>query len=445
MIKGKTLLFLIALILPNLCWAESKTVELNVVQVMQLAGDLVEQGKFDTAQDILTKVPNTGNPALETERWFLLGQIASRNGDLDTAIKIYRKILDAQPDLARVRFELAVCYMHNKQWYRADYHLRLAMAGADLPDNAKQMMYYYRYVIRQNKNWNIWFNFGAAPDNNINNNIGGEECVMTMFGLMCRQLPEPESAIGFNFTLGGNYEFKLSEHWRWKNEANIYSNTYNKHDYDDLYLSVATGPRYVWKNGDVWLSAVGARRYYGWDGYNWSGGTKLDVNYDFTRKLSGGIQLRTMQNWYDDYGEYMDGYTYGTSGYVSYTISPKMSVVLRGGLEYEDTRDDIYTNTRPSVGIGLNNELPWGFYLYLEPYFYWSNYKGARWVVKDNQFTQIKEHSFTQRYSASVSNNKLDIWGFVPTLTVSYTKRDSNIWQREFDKWSAEFTMRQRF
>lgn len=65
---------MIALILPGGSRAESKdtkTIELNVVQVMQLAGDFVEQGKLDAAQDILTKVPNTGNPALETERWCL--------------------------------------------------------------------------------------------------------------------------------------------------------------------------------------------------------------------------------------------------------------------------------------------------------------------------------------------------------------------------------------
>lgn len=55
------------------------------------------------------------------------------------------------------------------------------------------------------------------------------------------------------------------------------------------------------------------------------------------------------------------------------------------------------------------------------------------------------ERDFTHRYAVSVSNNKLDIWGFVPTITVSYTKRESNIWQREFDKTALEFTMQQRF
>ena len=160
---------------------------MTAVQAMQLAGAMVERGDIENAEQILTKTPPMNNAALEIERWFLLAQIATRRGDIDSAIEIYRTILDAQPDLARIRFELAVCYMHQKKWSRADYHLRLAMAGDDLPENVRGLMNYYRYIIRQNKNWNVWFNFSAAPDNNINNAVGGQECV---YGVFCRDLPD---------------------------------------------------------------------------------------------------------------------------------------------------------------------------------------------------------------------------------------------------------------
>ncbi len=437
------------MILPSFVWAESninnKTVQLDSVQVIQLAGGFMDAGKYDKAEQILTTVPKTGNPALEIERWFLLGQIAARRGDYDTAIKIFRKILDDQPDLARVRFELALCYMKTGHWYRADYHLRLAMAGDDLPDDVRKMMSYYRYIVRQNKNWNVWFNFGAAPDNNVNQATGGTECVNTIFGPMCRELLEPESAVGMNFILGGNYEFKFGEHWRWKTDANIYTNIYNKHKFDDLYLSTSTGPRYVWNNGDVWLAGVVARRWYGWDRYNWSIGGKLDTNYDFTRKLSGGLSLRILNNKYDEYGPWMNGQTYSANSRLSYSLDATKYIVLRGGIERETAKDDVYANWRPSVGIGFGVALPSGFDIYAEPSFYWTNYDGERWVVDNGNFTKKVAKDFNQRYSISISNHKFDIWGFVPTLTVSYTRRDSNIWQREYDKYTAEFTFQQRF
>lgn len=433
------------LILPAAVRAESREITMTTTQAIQLAGRLVDNGNLDQAQQILTNMPAMNNLPLEIERWFLLAQIAQRQGDIDTAIKIYRKILDDQPNLARIRFELAVCYMHQKKWRRADYHLRLAMAGKDLPDNAKQMMNYYRYIIRQNKNWNVWFNFGAAPDNNVNNSVGGNECVMTMFGLMCRELAEPESAIGGNLSLGGNYEFKLSDHWRWKSDANIYTNIYDRHDYDDLYLSVGTGPRYVWKNGDIWLAGIASRRWYGWDEYNWAAGAKIDTNYDFTRRLSGGLYLRFTENTYDDYGDILDGQTYSANARLTYSFNASVYAVFRTGLSREVAKNPIYSYWSPNVGVGIGAELPWGFHMYAEPSVYWSWYDDPKWVVKDNRFKQITEHDFTHRYAVSISNNKLDIWGFVPTLTVSYTKRESNIWQRKYDKTALEFSMQQRF
>ena len=424
---------------------KSTEITMTTTQAMQLAGQLVNNGDYEHAYQMLTMMPDTGNGELETERCFLLAQIASRRGDIDGAIRIYQKILDARPDAARVRFELALCYMHQGRWSRADYHLRLAMAGDDLSDDAKRMMNYYRYVVRQNKNWNVYFNFGAAPDNNVNNATGGDECLMTIFGPFCRKLSEPESAVGANFQLGGDYEFKLSDQWRWKSDVGIYTNIYDKHDYDDLYLTASTGPRYLWSRGDVWLAGVAARRWYGWDRYNWSAGAKLNTNYDFTRKLSGGLYLQFLDNKYDDYGDILDGQTYSGTARLTYSFNARLYMTVRGGVARNTAINDAYAYWQPNVAIGIGAELPWGFSVYGEPSVYWTRYDDGLYTAHNGAWTKITAHDFTHRYSLSVSNNKLDVWGFVPTLTVSYTQRDSNLWQREFKKNAIEFTMMQRF
>ncbi|MBQ2005739.1 MAG: DUF560 domain-containing protein, partial [Alphaproteobacteria bacterium] len=368
-------------------WAEETSaknttseITMTTTQTMQLAGSMVDHGDYEHALQILTKTPKMNNVALEIERWFLLAQIAQKQGDYDSAIKIYRKILDDQPDLARIRFELATCYMHTKQWSRADYHLRLAMAGKDLPENARKMMNYYRYVVRQNKNWNVWFNIGAAPDNNVNNATGGQECILYYGYVLCNDLAEPESAIGTNLTLGGNYEFKLSDQWRWKSDANLYSNIYDKHKFDDLYIGVSSGPRFVWNQGDVWLAGTFARRWYGWERYNWSAGMRLDTNYDFTRKLSGGLYLRAMENKYDLYGDFLNGQTYSANVRFTYSFNASVYMNLRGGITCEDAKNPTYSYWQPSVSLGVGAELPWGFHVYLEPSVYWSVYDDSRFV-----------------------------------------------------------------
>jgi len=440
----KLLIAFSILFLPMVTLAE-KNIAMAAIDLVKFAGDLVHDGQYEAAQDILIKMPQTNNGPVEIERWYLLAQIEQRKGNIDEAIKIYRKILDDQPDLTKIRYELALCYMEKKQWYRADYNLRLAMAGKDIPDNIKQAMMYYRYLARQNKNWNVWFNFGAAPDTNVNQATGGKECIVNEWGEFCRYLPEPERVIGTNLSLGGNYEFKLNDNWRWKSDGMIYTNVYNKHKYDDLYLSASTGPRYIWERGDVWLAGLVNRRWYGWERYNWAYGAKLDTNYDFTRKLSGGISLRTLENKYDEYGQYMDGQVYSVNPHIAYSFSPSRYTVLRGSAERETAKMDAYANWKYSISVGFGSELMYGFNVYLEPYFSWVHYDDEKWVVKNHSYQPVTEHDFMQRYSVSLSNSKFDIWGFVPTMTVSYTNKDSNIPSREYEKWTAEFTMRQRF
>lgn len=422
-----------------------ETLTMSTMDAMQLAGNLVERGDLSHAEQILNNMPPMADVALETERSFLRGQIAMARGDYDMAAKIYRDLLDMYPDLARVRYELARVYMYQKKWHRADYHLRLAMAGRELPNDVKNTMSYMRYLVRQNKNWNTWFNIGAAPDNNINNATGGTECVDTMFGPMCRELADPESAVGINVALGGDYEFKIDKNWRWKNSGTLYLNKYNLREYDDLYIGASTGPRYVYEHGSVWLSGVFARRYYGWDPYMYKYGVRIDTDYDFTRRLSLNASIEYANNKYDQYSSVMnsDGY-YGNLALI-YSIDASKYIVMRGGVSREIAHADAYSLWRPGFGIGFGAELPYGFSFYAEPYFYWTAYDAARWVVYDGRFSKITEHDFTHRYSVRISNNKLDIWGFVPTITYSYTQRDSNVWQREFKKHSIEFTMMQRF
>ena len=136
-----TLLFLIQ---PVFVWAESNVdikisekpsqILMTSMDAVKIAGKLVDSGDYEHASQILTKMPETNDLSVEIERWYLLAQIAQRQGNIDTAIKIYKKIHIDQPDLSKVRYELALCYMVKKQWYRADYHLRLAMAGQDIPE-----------------------------------------------------------------------------------------------------------------------------------------------------------------------------------------------------------------------------------------------------------------------------------------------------------------------
>lgn len=414
---------------------EERQFSLTALEVLKLSEVFIRAGNTTDAKVLLTRQPFI-NPALEVERLFLLGRAFAVDKNYDDAIKIFRLILNNHPKLARIRLELALCYIAKQSWSRADYHLRLAASG-DIPEDAVRQVHALLYFVRQNKNWDVWLNAGLAPERNINNARGGEECVDTLFGRLCRDLPEPENVTGFRASAGGNYEVRVSKAWRVKNEADVLWLKYDKKEYDELTFNVASGPRYVFENGDVWLAATGARRFLGQDEYSQSWGSKLAVNYDFNRSWSMGLNTYYHRNIYDEYGDFLDGNVAGVQTRLTYYFDSSKSITLRGGAEKEDARDKRYANIKTNLGIGFACELPLGFNLYIEPSVLFTRYQEEQWYIKDYAFEEIRVKDATKRFLFSVSNRKLDFWGLTPTVMYSYTKKTSNAWQREYDKHSV--------
>lgn len=413
-------------------------------QTLTFAQELIEKNKLEDAKKVLLLKPFQ-QKELEIERLYLLAQIATKENKIDEAIDIYYFILEHQPNISNIRFRLAELYLIRKDWIRADYHYRLALADKELPiviqNRIKQALYY----IRQNKNYNFWFNFGIAPDNNVNNTTSGEQCVMTMFGPMCNTLDEPEKDVGLNITVGGNYEFKLSDNWRFRNEALIYSLKYQDKKYDDIYLSYVLGLKYVYKKGDVFFGPTFSKRFLGHKAYNYTTGFMVDTGYDLTKQLNARLYLAYTPTHYDDYGDILDGDVKTARLRMFYALDSSKYLIFKTGYEYEKTKDKTYTNDRVNLALGFGADMPWGFHIYAEPSVLFTNYKGKRWTVKDYEFKEVKEWDITQRYSVSLSNRKVSLWGLMPVLTYSYTDKKSNIWQREYQKSLIELSIQKRF
>ena len=424
--------------------SETTIITMKHSDALSFAKEQIAQGRLENAKKVLEVKPYNVRK-LEIERLYLLALIATKEYKYDEAIDIYYFILDHEPNIPNIRFRLAELYLLKEDWWRADYHYRLALAHKDLPLPVQYRIRQALYYIRQNKNWNVWFNVGVAPDNNINNTTSGEQCVMTMFGVMCNTLDEPEKDVGFNVTVGGNYEFKLSENWRLRNEAMVYNSKYSDKKYDDTYLYYVLGAKYVYEKGDVFFGPTVSKRYLGHKAYNYSTGLMVETGYDITKQLNANLTLAYTPTYYDDYGDILDGDTKSARLRLFYALDSSKYLIFRTGYEYEKTKDRTYTNGRINFALGFGADLPYGFHVYAEPSVLFTNYKGDRWTVKDYKFEEIKEKDVTQRYSISLSNRNIAVWGLIPTLTYSYTDKSSNIWQREYEKSLIEFSIQKRF
>ena len=411
--------------------------------VLAYAKELISQEKLEDAKKALMLKPFL-KKELEIERLYLLAQICTKEGNYQEAIDIYYYILNYEPNIPKIRFLLAELYLNEEAWYRADYYYRSVLASKDLPLELKDRILKALYYIRQNKNWNIWFSMGIAPDTNINNASSGEQCVETVFGVVCSPLDSPDRSVGFNVSAGADYEFKLSDHWRFRNELMAYTSTYDDKKYNDVYLLYSAGPKYVYATGDVFLGLMLSQRFVANESYSRSIGGQLETNYDFTRKLTGNFQAYYTPTFYQTY-DILNGFLIGERTRFVYSLDASKYFVLKLGYEHEKTKEKAYTNDKFNYALGFGTELLYGFHMYIEPSVSHVNYADKRWTVKDMKFQQLRERDVTKRLSISLSNRNISIWDTMPILTYSYIRKDSNIWQREYRKSLIELSIIKRF
>ncbi len=443
LIKKWQIVFLFAILLPKIAFANSEV--LDYKENFTKAKELLREGKIEDSIKIYSELLQSDEPEIKIESLFQLGNISLGLGQIDIAIKYYETILNIDPKAVRVRLELARAYLLKGDFSKSKYHFTLVKSEKDLPKEVTEKINSLLYFIRQNKNWDFWFNFGAAPDNNINNATGGQQCINYYGMILCNKLDDKEKAIGFNVAFGGSHEYKISDNWRLRNEAVGWSSTYDKKEYDDLYLGYTIGPKYVWNRGEVFTGLSSYRRWLNHQPYSYAIGLRINSNYDLSKHLSVGLGLSYMPTKYDDYGSSLDGDVRGINTRLFYAFDTSKYLIFKAGYDKENTKEKVYSNTKTNYGLGFGMELPYGFSIYLEPSILYTQYEEPRWFVKNLGFEEIKEKDITRKYSFSISNRKISLWGFTPTLSYVYTDKNSNVWQREFEKSSFEVTINQRF
>lgn len=420
-----------------------KTVRLTPLEVVLAARKMIDENRTDDARILLTRTEFAPSE-IEMERRYLLGVLAVKTGRIDEAIRIYRDLLNKNPRLAKIRIELALAYMAGKSWYLADYHLRLA-ASEKLPPGIDEKIGYLRAVVRRNKNWNIWFSAGIAPDNNVNNLQTGTQCVQTSFGIFCNTLEDPEKSVGFNIAGGGHYEFRFDVRWRLRVFAGVYSSTYGYNDYDDLFYFAACGPKYVWENGEVWTAVKRTRRRYGHKAYNSSAGGLIQAGYDISRRVFAAVSAEFAAVSYDQYGSVLNGSVRSGGIKTFIGLNSASYLVLRAAGEREKTKNRMYANRKWTAGIGAGAELPLGFSVYIEQSVQWVRYDRPAWFVRRLGFEQIREKDRITRWAFRFSNKNMSLFGVVPEFTLAYTDKRSNVWRKEYRKMTLELSFVQNF
>ena len=414
-----------------------KEIALSQEEVLSLAQTLLNQGQIDAAEQIYRALLQSPIEDVRIEAAFQIGQILMHWGRYREAIHHFVNILNHNPDLPRVRLELARAYYLDKNLVDARFQFELLKGGA-LPPEVIVNIDHFLDAIRRTKKWTGNFSLAPVSDSNINLASGdNEECIDTFIGTLCRPLNKKASGIGLTLNTSFDYFHRFNQDWGLRASMGFYGLEYKARDFDYYAFYAALGPRYLWDSGEASLQPTFRKRWFAGREYNSDYGLRLDGQKVLGRFiLNAGASYSTVK--YDD--EYMNDILRASSWSLRlqprYILNDRTFVQI--GLEFtrEDTKDSAYGSDSRGYSAGVYRILPYGFSVYLEGSLTEANYHARQWyVTKDNRINERTRKDRIQGLLVSLSSTRLEEkYHLTPTLQYSYIKRDANIWSRKYER-----------
>jgi hypothetical protein len=409
---------------------------LTAADLLAAANRLIEAGRTAEAAAILGDLRRL-TPEEETERAFLRGMIALQDKDYAQAADRFRDILAAQPDLQRVRLELARALFLAHHDSAADYHFRLVLADRPPPGVAVTINRFLA-AIRERRVISFSLELGLVPDSNAN--AAPDDDRVELYGLPFTLSKDARETGGLGVSMSGRLLMRprLSSHVRLFSVLSGYHSEFFGGDFDDTIATAELGPEVETSKGTVIPSAIYFHRWFGGRAYNDGLGLRLrwqkDVSH--TWSLQADAQWRHIDNKINDG---LDGPFYLAGLSAQQRLDGKSYLNYQAILRRQGTRDAAYAYTEPGVTLGYGREFPLGITTYLSMEAAPSFYDGLIAA-----FGKVRQD---WRLSGGLTLVKRD-WsylGFAPVIRLSYTRNLSNIDFYEYKRLRGEFTVTRTF
>ena len=412
---------------------------------------LVKAGKFKEALTVLR--PLAGGHTVEANVLFLIGVAAAgasqqpdladdeREALLDEAIASLRSVLINRPDLVRVRLELARAFFLKGEDSLARGHFERVLAGkppAPVVANVQRFL----AEIRARRRWTMYLGAAMSPDSNIGG--ASDERIIYINDLPFRRDAEEltTSGIGVSVWTGGEYQYPLGDRLRLRLGGDLSRQDYGGSKFDQTFVSVHTGPRWlVDKDTDVSLVANARRRWTGTaPSYD-----DLGVRVEAGRRLTPRIRVNGRASWYrrdNRTRDFLDGPVLNFSLSGSWVILPILRADGAAGYARERPKSETWRNASRWLRLGASVALPLGFTLGGSGELRWTDYEG-NWFP----FTPdgVPREDRTRILRATVHNRAFTLFGFSPQLVVTNEARDTNAQLYDYKRTRAELRAVRQF
>ncbi|VAV90369.1 hypothetical protein MNBD_ALPHA04-743 [hydrothermal vent metagenome] len=398
-------------------------VRVTPAQLLAKAESLILNKKYQEALPLVAALDQV--PELRTQQRFLAGYIAVETGDLESGIKNFRSILERNPGETRVRLELARAYLLNGKEASADYHFRLAQNDDNLPDEIARTIRNTRSILRDQRVWRFSFDFGFAPDTNINGATNAETIDIN-FGpfklpLALNENAREKSGIGQTASFSGGVRLKTSEKLAFLIDVDSKIVNYQGKIADDIVGQFAAGPELrIGKYTSISFQAVGQQRWYGGRLATREYGGRLGLQKVLSQGQRIGAELdirRTDSKLSDSY----DGWQLGANATYEHLIGKSFiaSASIFGRRDALESKG--FSSINYGVNLGIGGELPFGLNAGISGSVSRSTFDEALLLYSTEKRQDWR--SFARAY---IGSRQIKFLGFSPSVDYNYSRVDSN-------------------
>ena len=421
---------------------------LTLEEALLAAKALLLNGRLDEAEKIYSALlqHSTIDEEIRLEAAFQLAQIRLAQGKNRQAINLFLEILNRQPGLARVRLELARAYFLDKNYEDAAFQFEM-VKGGDLPPEVLANIDRFLDAIRRQKNWTLDFSLSPVTDSNLNQASGErEECLATEWGLLCRDLTDKAGGFGLSANATANYFWRFHQDWGLRATLGFYGTAYEEDEYDDYSLYAALGPRYLWESGEASLQPTFRKRWVGGRQYSEENGLRLDARRIYKRLILDAGAAWAMTSYEDAYiHSVLKGPSWNLFFQPRYILTNQTFVQAGVAFMRDDTKVKAYASDSWRYALGAYHNFSYGFSLFVEGSLMETDYKARQsYATRDNKWVSAVRKDDIWQLSSTLSSNVFERYGLTPSLQYTFTRRDSNIWSREYDRHRLNFLVNYR-
>lgn len=409
---------------------------LAAADIFVLAERYAAAGRSADAEALLLGLTRDPDADYRAEARFRLALSREARGDRRGAIEWLKALLDEQPNAGRPRLELARLLAASGDEAGARRELRRAGA-AGLPDDVARVVDRFATALRSVRPIGGALEFAIAPDSNINRATTQERVDTVVAPLTLSRDARATSGIGVSLSGQAFARGDISDDVAILSRISVRADLYGKSRFNDLVLTLASGPEFRLGGARVRPAAIAQRRWFGGELFSESYGGSLNVLKSLDRVSQAEGELTLLQSRYRP-NPLQDGLLVDVNVAYDRALSPRFSVRIGVRGTRQDGSIDFLKNV--SGGIDLLASRAFGKQLVF---------------VQASGFT-LKADGRDPLFGVTRSDHRLDMtagailrrfsWrGLAPLVRVTHTRSDSNVPIFDFKRTRVEFAISREF